>query len=42
MKQLYIALALVVGIGATAAYAYSCTTTCYQLGNQVICNEYCY
>ena len=29
MKQLYIALALVIGIGVTAASAYTCCTTCY-------------
>ena len=43
MKHLVMAAlaAALIGIGVSA-YAYSCTTTCYNVGNQRVCNTNCF
>jgi len=28
-------------VTASVAYARNCTTTCYNVGNQRVCNTYC-
>jgi len=42
MKNLLIALAALTALSSVSAYAYNCTQTCYWMGNQQICNTYCY
>jgi hypothetical protein len=39
--RLFLVVAVLSGI-ATAAYAYNCRTTCYEVGNQVVCNQSCW
>ena len=41
MKKLIIALAALTALSTASAYAYTCRTTCYWIGNQQYCTERC-
>jgi hypothetical protein len=44
MKKLLLSTAALVVMSTVSVFAYQqhCTQTCYWLGNQQICNTYCY
>jgi hypothetical protein len=44
MKRFWIAalVAGVLGLVGASAYAYTCYTNCYYVGNQRVCNTNCY